>query len=294
MVEAAEPENGIYQRSEFPRDRYDAIGRRVNFSTAKEMARSPEHYAHAVKHGGGPDTNPRKLGRVTHMAVFEPEAFVSGVEVWEGKARRGGAWEEFQGANEGKELVTRAEYFQVCAIAKAVREHPIAGKYTCGGAGEMTLLWTHKVEPIGGLDGYALDCRARVDYLTQSFISDLKVVRDASPDGFGRACCNYRTFTQAAVYSDAVKVLTGRDLPYYLLAVESSAPYSVAVYRVPDEVLAIGRDEYRGWFDRIHACRRDAKWPGYAEAEMELTLPRWAAPSAEDVSAEELDLEVGG
>ena len=288
-AEVAEPRKaGIFP--DMSREAYDALRDRVNFSTAKWMGKSPAHYAHAVEHGGGPDTNPLKLGRVTHLAVFEPGSFLSGVEVWEGKARRGSAWEDFRTINEGRELVTQAEYFQCAAISKAIREHPVAGKYTRGGQGEVTLLWTHESPAIGELPGYALDCRARVDYLAPEFIADLKVVRDAGPEGFGRACASYRTYTQAAEYHDAVLALTGKDLPYWLLAVESTAPYVAQVYRVTEAQLAAGRAEYRSWFDRIHSCRRDGRYPGYAEAEMDLELPRWDMPPEDEEDLSETGL----
>lgn len=278
--------NGIHET--MTREQYNSLAR-VNFSKAKEMARSPEHYAHSLT-SDSPDTNPRKLGRVTHLAVLEPEQFASGVEVWEGGTRRGNAWEDFKAANEGKELVTQAEYFAAAAIGKAVRAHPIAGKYVNGGRGEVSLLWTHKAAAAAGLPAWDLDCKARLDYLAPTFIADLKVVRDASPDGFGRACCNYRTFTQAAVYHDAVLALTGKSLPYYLLAVESSPPYVVQPYVVTEDVLAFGREEYSNWFSRINACRRDRLWPGYAEGVLALTLPRWAMPDDDETDIAEAGL----
>jgi hypothetical protein len=281
--------NGVYP--DLPRERYDELDGRVNFSTAKAMGKSPAHYAHALTHRS-PDTEPRKMGRLAHLAVFEPAVYARTVRTSE-LNRNSNAFKDFleMAVLEGCEVIKEADHRRLMSISDAVRKHPVAGRYASGGQSEVTLLWTHRAAAMGALPGYELDCRARLDHLKlDEFVSDLKVVRDASPDGFGRACCDYRTFTQAAEYSDAVEALTGKRLPYYLLAVENFAPFAVQVYQVPQPILDMGRDEYRGWFDRIHACRRDNRWPEYAEGVLELGLPRWAMPQDDDSDLTEAGL----
>ena len=288
LVQPSAPGAGIHV--DLTRETYDTLGERVNFSTAKEMAKSPAHYLWKLSNKDE-DTQPRKLGRMTHLAVFEPEVFAAKVRC-SGLNRNSNAWKDFlaDAEEDGCEVLKPAEHNHCAEIAAVVRGHPVAGKYVRGGQGEVTLLWTHASPNFDGLPGYALDCRARVDYLAPGFISDLKGVRDASPEGFGKACVTYLTYVQAGIYREAVRVLTGQSLPYYLLAVESVAPYVTQVYEVPERLLAKGLDTARSWFDRIHACRRDGKFPGYAEAELELTLPRWADPEPDETDLSETGL----
>ena len=230
------------------------------------------------------------LGRCVHLAVLEPERFRGEVEVWEGGTRRGKEWDAFRDANASKEILRQPDYFRCLAIQRAVRETDAAERYLEGGPSELTVLWTHVAEAIGGLPGYRIDMKGRLDFDAVGAITDLKTCRDASPEGFGRTAYQLGYHRQAAIYADGYFAATGKRKPYVLLAVESEPPHAVQVYRVPDELLEMGRQEYRALLDRLHVCRRDGVWPGYAEGEMALELPHWAMPSDDDSDLSETGL----
>lgn len=69
---------------DLPREQYDAITDRVNFSTLKLMGESPAHYKHAVDEKltaefdprGDPDQSDALLqGEASHVAALEPEVY---------------------------------------------------------------------------------------------------------------------------------------------------------------------------------------------------------------------------
>lgn len=281
--------DGLYQH--FPWGEYNLLNR-VNFSSLKWMGKSPAMYRHKLLEKAPKDTDQRKLGRATHLATLEPERFRSDCVVWTEGRRAGNVWKAFKEANVGRELLREKEHDHCLAIQRAVRADATAAKYLAGGRGEVSMFWTHKVQAIGGLSGYEMKCKGRIDFEAElPAIVDLKTTRDASPEGFSREAWNYRYHTQAAYYVDGYEAITSNRLPYIIVAVESAAPYVVQVYRVPDAILDLGREEYRDLLDRLNFCLSNSKWPGYADGELELTLPRWAAPTGADEDITGLDLD---
>ncbi len=281
--------NGVFP--DMSRETYDGL-QRVNWSSLKGLIRSPAHYLHGTQKRDK-DTNPRKLGRCTHLATLEPELFKTQCAVWDDGRRFGKKWDAFQDAHAGLEILTAEEYERCVDIQTAVRSNATAMKHLSGGRSEVSVLWTHHADGVGGLDGYAMELKGRVDFLSAGAIVDLKSTRDASPDGFAKEVYRYRYHTQAAIYSDGVLAATGKELPYLIVAVESEAPHVVQVYRVPDEILDVGREEYRALLDRLNYCRKTNAWPGYADGEMDLTLPRWAVNFSEGEDLGDVGLTIG-
>jgi exodeoxyribonuclease VIII len=273
---------------DLPREEYDRLDG-VNFSTLKEMAKSPAHYRHKLL-GQDVDTDARKLGRASHIAALEPERFRSECVRWDGGRRAGKEWEAFKAKHRGREILTEDEYQRCMDIQRAVRGDARALSLLSGGRGEVTLLWTHVAQAVGELPGYETRCKARPDFISPLAIVDLKTTRDGSPEGFGREAWRYRYHMQAAYYADGYEAATGTRLPYFIIAVESADPCVVQVYRVPESKLAMGHAEYRGLLDRLAVCRRESRWPGYGDGELELELPRWAMAQNDDEDVTGLDL----
>lgn len=264
----------------------------VNFSSVKHLAKSPAYYLWTLTESP-PDTGARKRGRATHCAVYEPERFATAYDVWAGR-RAGKAWDDYLAAatRAGKEVLTEKEYELVKALAVAVRGNPIAARYVTGIEAEQTFRGVVERSPAGDIPGWRFDVKGRVDAIRSgAFISDLKTTRDASPAGFGREVLRLDLHAQAAWYVDLVEYATGEELPFFWVAAEATAPHLVQVYRCPENVLALGRERYMQWLDTLALCQRTNHWPGYAEAEMDVVLPRWAAP-VEDEDFDALDLEI--
>jgi hypothetical protein len=277
-------DDGVYP--DVHRDHYDRIDR-VNFSLLKLMKLSPAHYKHALVTPTA-DTDAKKVGRVVHLAAFEPERFRNAVAVWDGGTRRGKEWEAFKDRNEGRELLTENEYERCMAIQKAVSEHPIARRFVNIGKGEVTVLGQ-----LPAADGTLVKTKGRLDFIGEPGIADLKVTKDGSPDGFPRQVAEYRYHTQAAWYVDLLaSARQGEVLPYFIVSVEGIAPHVVTVYRVPDFLLNIGRAEYQGWLDLLLKCRKTSTWPGYADGPVELELPAWELRNHLEDELETLDFEL--
>jgi hypothetical protein len=69
----------------------------------------------------------------------------------------------------------------------------------------------------------------------------------------------------------------GLDCPQVtVIAVESTVPYSVVVYRVPAHIIDNGAERAVKLAREYHCCEVAGHWPGICEGVQTLELPAWA------------------
>ena len=274
--------------SRMPREEYDAIDA-LNMSRLKEMKRSPLHYRHALTHSK--TSGPLTLGLATHVAVLEPERFLSDFASWDRRTKGGNAaprngqfWDAFLNANTGKIILTSDEWHLSREIADVVRGDALAMRYLAHGEPEVTFEWD--------LDGRA--CKGRVDWLThidgKPTIVGLKTARDCRHFAFGSQAAKLGYHLQFAYYHDGYEAIRKFKPKLVEIVVESAAPHAVAVYHIPDDIIEQGRDEYRRLIDQLATCERTNDWPGPQPLEEYLTLPSWVYGSDTDNELSELEL----
>jgi hypothetical protein len=267
----------VEPRLTFPE--YAAI-RAVNWSTLKELARSPLHYSHRL-FTPREDSDTLRLGRATHTAVFEPERFLAEYALWEGTARRGKAWEAFEAEHAERTILTAYQYQIACDIQRAVRAHPVAKAYLGHGHAECSITWTD--------ERTGLECKGRLDWLTVdpgsgkvTAIVDLKTARAIDARSFARAVAVYMYHCQGAFYRRGWLASHGLDpeteIQFVNIAVESSPPHDVAVYRMSEDAIWHGGQRVDGLMDLLAECKRTGQYPGAYPEEVPLELPAWAIP----------------
>jgi len=272
---------GIYRKHELPCP-YDAIDA-INYSSLKNLAKSPKHYQHYLTHGRA-ETAAMFRGTAAHIAILEPERFVMEYAVFYGPRKAGKEWKAFQEANKSKTLIKSTEFAKALAMRDSVRDDPNASGYLANGSPEVTLVW---VDP-----DTQLKLKGRVDFLRNDrVISDVKTTRDATPLWFSRDVAKLQYHVQAAMYSDGVEVITGDRARYVVIAVEAAAPHDTVTYDLPEPVLGPGRDEYRRLLRLLIECRETRRWPGIGNGfEVALTLPVWAVGDEGDLEALGLEM----
>lgn len=269
---------------ELDRAAYDALDA-ANWSTLKHLLRSPAHYRQALLEKPS-DSDALRIGRVTHLAVLEPELFAKSVAVWGGGRRAGEAWDRFKDKNEGKELLTLDQYMEVMALSQAVRGDKFTGKYLSKGRAEVSIVW----------EAEGVKLKSRLDFISGSFfpsvIVDLKTTRDGSPEAFGKEAFRLGYHIQAALYQDAYFAATGDRLRVAMVVAEKQGPHSPVVYRVPEAHLDMGRGQYLELLRLLAECRASNSWPGYGDEELDLQFPRWAAPQEDVEELEDFGLSI--
>jgi hypothetical protein len=266
-----------------PADEYRAI-EAVSISRLKELRRSALHYRYALTNPK--DTEPLRLGTASHCAVLEPERFERQFAVWQRRTeggnmapRRGQHWEAFEKAHAGREILTEQHAELALAVALAVRNDPVALPYLISGEPEVVMQWK-----IG-----ERACKGRVDWLTrmdgEPVIVGLKTARDCRPFIFGAAAAKLDYALQWAWYFNGYAAIKGGERPRMVeIVVESAPPHAVVVYRIPDDILLQGEENYQELLRALEKCEASGEWPGPNTEEQVLTLPSWYYPTDDDIS----------
>lgn len=273
-------EPGIYTRTQVPD--YDAIDA-INYSSLKMLARSPKHYLHYTKCGGR-ETRDTFKGSTAHVAILEPERFVTDYAVFPGKAKRGKEWRDFKAAHAAAKIIKASELAEAISLRDAVRNDALASAYLSNGRHEVTLVW---IDPETGVK-----LKGRVDWLRNDNVNvDVKTAADATPIMFGRSAARFLYHVQASMYQDGLEVITGEEARSVAIAVEKHAPYDAVTYSIPTPVLDVGRAEYRRLLGILAECRASGRWHGIGGGfEVTLSLPWWAMGDERD----EVELSIGG
>ena len=252
----------------------------VNWSRLKWMDVSPLHYQTA-RTG---ETDPMRLGRAAHSLTFEPDTFDALYTVWP-DARNSNAWKAFKAANEHLTILTTAQLERAQGMAAAVARSPAAMRYlNPRGKAEQTLVWTD--------ESTGLVCKARADFLSHwCAVVDLKSAADLSPRGFQSRAFKLGYHCQLAHYR-AGAIASGiwaREPDCVIIAVESTAPYDVGVFRMDSESLAFGAAKVAELLAKVRACTDSGVWPGRYPEEQCYELPEWAKQNPEITFEEEPD-----
>lgn len=310
---------------EMPADEYHAHPA-LGHSALIKLLRSPAHYLQ-YRSEPGKDTPAKAFGTAFHSAVLEPALFAAEYAVVDlslldgtlqsmddyrtaaealgikpGKLRKDDLKVAIQMADDGQSFRFREDEYDRLYGDKQVLSPDDAEKIRTiqlnasahlranemlrsPGDSEMSGFWTD--QPTG------VECKLRIDKLCMAgsipwAMLDVKTTRDASSDGFAKACATYGYDVQAAYYTDGAKAILGLELPFYFLAVENEAPHAVALYRASPEMIEAGRKKVRAGLMLMQYCQSTGNWPSYqpnGEEEL-ISLPAWANRQADDYDLE--------
>jgi len=252
---------------------YDQV-EAVNWSRLKEMRKSALHFKHALE-ADPADTGPMRLGRAVHTAVLEPELLDESIAVWKSR-RQGKAWEEFerQAVESDRTVLTQEQYECALAIRDSVRSHPLVSPYLAAGSAEHSLTWT---------DPRGFNMKARIDWVTDGVILDLKTSRYAIESRlFASDAYRLGYFHQLAFYQRGMSAVYGTTPAALIVAVETAAPYDVAVYRLSSAALAAASEEIDELLDELQRATDSGRWRGRFDTERTLQIPAWAVPTPDD------------
>jgi len=241
-------------------------------STAKICLRSAAHFA-ASRETVKEPSEAMKIGTAVHTAILEPHLFDAEIAIMpkfdkRTKVGKEGA-EQFENDNIGKTVIDWYQGERVKSIAESVRGHEFFKTYVKDGDAEATLLWGQ----------YGLQCKARIDYLANGTIFDVKTCQDASPAGFAKQVASFGYHMQAAHYSMGFKRVCGEKLDRFVfIAVESAYPHMVGIYTLGVDSLKAGQSDL-GKAARVYAYAISEKPEmTYSNRVMEIDIPQWAMP----------------
>ena len=257
-----------------------------SISNLKELDKSPLKYKHRLANPF--ESAAMNLGSATHTAVLEPDLMAREYMIFDG-TRRGKEWEAFQTVAQaaGKKILKADEYALALAMRDAVRGYEPAMKYLRRGEAEVSMTWTDA--------DLGIPCRGRIDWLAdldgEPVLVGLKTARDGRHFKFGAAAFSLGYHLQWAYYLDGFHALTGKSPKVVEIVVENTAPHEPAVYVIPDEILDLGRDEYRRLLVKLQECESLNSWPPSLDDEEPLSFPTYAYRGlGDDSDLSDLDL----
>lgn len=282
-----EPVKEIEAFIDIPSEEYHADKNIVGHSALVRILRSPEHFLYYTTAPFTP-TPTMKFGTALHCAYLEPDLFASRYKTapkFDRRTKQGKAdAEAFEAlmTETGGEHIDEDDLQAVYAILAKLSLHVKAASFRIKAVTEQSYFWID--------EDTGITCRIRCDMLVVDehgqivAIVDLKTTTDASKEEFKRSICNFGYDVQSAFYTDAVKRAIGREVPFYFLTVESAAPHGVALYRMGERSIEIGRSKYRMALQLLQWCRENKSFPGYQPfgEEEEIDLAEWSIRQAQN------------
>lgn len=269
----------------------------INYSSLVEIDRSPLHCRQAIT-GGRVETPAMRLGSATHVAVLQPDLLASLYAVagqCEAKTKKGeqcskggsvcidGHWfcgthEPESGTRDARIVLAEADYAACVAMRDAVYANPGCKKLLAFAHDvELSMAWTDA--------NTGLACKGRADWFCESrgILLDLKTTADASYRGFERTIADREYHGQLAFYGGGLTACGSPVKTHLIIAVENTAPYAVAFYRITSESIEVGQKENANRLATYSQCLKTNNWPGYPVQVQDMSLPAWKLRQAEQL-----------
>jgi hypothetical protein len=253
-------------------EQYYADTKRDSHSSLEVLRRSWQLYndLFVSRAKARPEATPAlRLGSAMHCILLEPEQFEQRYAVAPEADRRTKAgkerYEEFVRGSHGKTILSRDQTNLAQRMAEKVRTDPVA-RELLDGRMEQAVRWTDTET--------GLPLKARWDIFGPPRVIELKSASDPRPEAMLRASHRLGYHRQAALYLDAALALE-RHCEHRLIAVGTTEPHAVVVYRLTDDALQRGHEDNRRTLQQLARCKNENDWQQYPEI-INLDLPRWS------------------
>jgi PDDEXK-like domain of unknown function (DUF3799) len=219
------------------------------------------------------------LGTLAHMAVLEPERWISETiagPVCDRRTTAGKkAYAEFLENSNGKTIVTAAQYDQVMAMREAVYANETAMSWlNMDGEVEQSLYWTDEET--------RMPCKRRTDKRAGLAILDLKFVtpkygKGIDPEAFAGICKSFGYHQQAAWYLAGERAVASVDPPFVFIGCSTKEPHEIACYELDTESIGLGFAQNRRSLMDLADCLNTGDWRAPHEKRTTLLgLPKYS------------------
>lgn len=181
--------------------------------------------------------------------------------------RNGAQWEEFKAKNSDARILSLDEYETANRIADAVRANPKA-MAALTGACEQTIRF----------DFMGFSCRSTPDVRANNnaFFTELKTCRSSKPWRFRSQARWMAYHAQMAFHREAMRrtvIRPDANPEGFIVAVCSSPPFPVTVFRMTPKDFELGDRLIRLWIEDLKNCISSRNFPPYAQDVLDLDIP---------------------
>jgi hypothetical protein len=169
----------------------------------------------------------------------------------------------------GKQVISQNEHDSAKLMRAAILENAEAAVPVVEGKKQVSIVWDDEKTGIR--------CKGRFDILNEETIDDLKTARDASPNAFSRDIGSMLYHVQGAAYTDGYKTLTGNELGFRFIVVETSMETRkpmVALYELDNISMISGLMMFRRALQRVKHWR-ERGIDGYSRFFEPIQAPGW-------------------
>lgn len=233
----------------------------ISRSELFKMSESPEKFKYYREHPEEP-TPALLFGQLFHAMALQPET------VWEqfalmpnvDRRTKAGkeAFSEFEALAEGKTIVTVDMVEQATAMCEALNKNEFVKKLLKGEK-EKPFFWVDEMT--------GEECKCRTDVLTEVgenlIIVDLKTADCAETEKIMHSAIKYGYDFQSAMYSEGVKINTGKDPLFVFIVIEKKPPYAINILQADKLLIRRGYDLFREYIGIYHECKTTDNWYGY-------------------------------
>ena len=233
----------------------------ISRSELLKISESPEKFKYYREHPEEP-TPALVFGQLFHAMALQPETVSEQFAVAPNIDRRTKAgkeaFAEFEARADGKTIVSVDMVEQATAMCEALNRNEFAKKLLKGER-EKSFFWVDEMT--------GEECKCRTDVLTEVgenlIIVDLKSTDNAETEAFTKSAIRYGYDLQSAMYSEGVKVNTGRDPLFVFIAIEKKPPYAINILQSDKLLIRRGYDLFRELIGIYADCKKTDNWYGY-------------------------------
>lgn len=272
----------------------DPRGVPVRFHHLRAIGQSPAHAYHAFQ--SDDDTSIAKrfnvvskakgIGSGVHALLFGKPAATWSQRTKGGKlsprAKTNGAWTAFCAEHRGAAIMSEPERAVADRVVAAIRANREAASLLAARGlhvEEQIAAWSQLGRARRSTpDMWTLD-DVGLDGVRGGFVAELKTTRCAAPGVFWRDVKRYCYHAQLADQRAAIAAHAGKaPRETYIIAVESSPPHVVQVYRLPWQMIEDGEQLCSIWLDRLLVVEAADQWStGYANGVVDLEFPDYTS-----------------
>jgi hypothetical protein len=249
------------------------IYRGLPFDVYQDIDVSPKAYMDA-KVSPSISSPAMVLGSAVHAMVLEPDTFEDTYAIYDGKVRKGKAWDSFSADNDGKEILTGAEFDTASRVSLSVLGQTVTAGIFRETEKELSLIWIDETT--------GLKCKARIDSLGQ-YLVDLKTTSADTPQAFMSAAAKYFYHSQMAFYARGADALGLAYDGVKIVAAQTKGLYESFVVNVPEQTLLDGGEFIDKWLQMVVECEEAGEYKGVGEEEYDFYLPEWCKADVEEV-----------
>lgn len=254
----------------------------ISRSELFKISESPEKFKYYKEHPEEP-TPALLFGQLFHAMALQPETVWEQFAVYPNVDRRTKAgkeaFAEFVEESENKTVVTVDMVEQAMAMCEALKQSKFANKLLKGEK-EKPFFWVDEMT--------GEECKCRADCLTEVddnlIVVDLKSADSAETEAFMKSAIKYGYDFQSAMYSEGVKINTGRNPLFVFIVIEKKPPYAINILQADKLLIRRGYDIFRELIGIYADCKKTDNWYGYLGKFNQinnLSLPAYLAKEVE-------------